>query len=90
MRKINSYFRVKELKLRLMEIHSDLVHDGNFEVAKRLLRFLRHGQATLGVNDADWEMEQILIRAGCVMEPHSRVAYMVVAYLKPAFVKGMY
>jgi hypothetical protein len=48
-----------------MELHREFVHNGKFEGARLVLRFLNNGKIKLYLNDADWNVECSLEKIGC-------------------------
>ena len=54
----------KIIKYQLINKHTELVSSGKYNVAKNILHFLNHREIRLGLNDEDWETEQILNEAG--------------------------
>ena len=68
------------LKKKVMNAHSELVRNGEFDVARSILRFLKDRQTTLGLSDVGMKVERILDELGC---RYTRRFYLVKVYLKP-------
>ena len=70
------------LKKKVMNAHSELVRNGEFDVARSILRFLKDRQTTLGLSDVGMKVERILDELGCLLR-YTRRFYLVKVYLKP-------
>lgn len=70
------------LKKKVMDTHSELVRNGEFDVAYSIMRFLKDRQTTLGLGDVSMKVEKILDDLGCFLK-YTRRFYLVKVYLKP-------
>lgn len=70
------------LKKKVMNAHSELVRNGDFDVACSILCFLQNRQITLGLSDVGMKVEKILDDLGCLLR-YTRRFYMVKVYLRP-------
>ena len=51
--------RQTRLRRRLIAKHIELVSNGKYEVASKILDFLNYGYVHLGLDDTSWECESI-------------------------------
>lgn len=71
----------KMLRYKVMEFHKQLVRNGQYIAAKRILKFLIRKRIALGMNDVDWFLETSLEKIGCRISYTGRY-YTACAYLK--------
>lgn len=62
----------KILRYKVMDAHRDMVKRGKLLEARELLRLLRKGRISLGLDDVSWEVERVCEELGCRINYSSR------------------
>lgn len=60
----------KRLKLKML--HRDLVTQSKYQEARKILWLLQDGHITLGLSDADMEVEELTKKLGCRQHVNTR------------------
>lgn len=58
-------FKRNRTKYRLIEAHIKAVEDGDYEVARKILRLLRKKRTAVGLDDVSHKVETIAENCGC-------------------------
>lgn len=67
-------------RYKLMDMHRDMVRSGNLRAAKILLKMLRDGKVSLGLDDDSYTVETACEKVGCYIY-YDRRGYTAVAHL---------
>lgn len=54
----------KDMKLKIINKHKELVAKNQYDIARRISRFMVAKRETLGIGDSDWRLANILEELG--------------------------
>ena len=67
-------------KYKAMDMHREMVRNGQLGAARLLLRLLRNGKVHLGLDDDSWKVEKVCENLGCYIY-YDRRGYSATAHL---------